>query len=94
MFTEEQENKIYAALKEKAPIPGPCPICGNRTWALQGSGFIFMALQKGLGNISLGGPGIPFIALHCAKCGNTMFLNILVLGLRDMVEQTKPEKVD
>jgi hypothetical protein len=34
--------------------------------------------------VVLGGPTLPSAALVCQTCGNTIFLNLIVLGLLDL----------
>jgi hypothetical protein len=86
-FTPEAQAKVLAALNQRG-APHNCPLChqSNR-WAFADA-FYFMVAQDGLPNVSLGGRGMPCAALVCSNCGNTQFINLLVLGLADLVGMT------
>jgi hypothetical protein len=98
-FTPEQSERILARVRERTgPEPGTsirdCPICGHSEWGLQQGGVVFLILQSpdAGGSLVLGGPTLPSVALVCGRCGNTQLLNLLVLGLGDLLK--KPEPVE
>jgi hypothetical protein len=57
-----------------------CSVCGTNKWNFSG-GFINLTLSKNPKSTLLGGPGLPLVPLSCANCGNTHFLNLLILGV-------------
>lgn len=85
-FTPQDKERIIAAIKEKAPQFGRCVICGQANWSLQ-DGFVTPTLQSNLKSVTLGGTVLPSIALTCSNCGNTHLLNVIVLGLRDLLDK-------
>jgi len=84
-FTPDQKDKILDRIKERAVFMRECAVCGNNKWELA-DGFTFLTLQDNLGQINLGGRGQPCAAMSCTKCGNTHLLNLLVLGLGNLIE--------
>ncbi len=53
-----------------------CPTCSGSDWFL---GDILVRVQAS--NALVGGVGFPLIGMVCKKCGNTQFLNTLVMGI-------------
>lgn len=92
-FTKEEADQIKAAIIEKAPTLGVCPICGNKNWRVTNE-FIALTVQEDLQSIKLAGVSLPLIPITCSNCGNTHFLNLITLGLRDLVEKKGGEKVE
>lgn len=85
-FTDNEQQKILAAIQAKVPQIKNCPICGSVKWNLS-VGVVTLSIQEQPGTIVLGGPGMPCIPLVCLNCGNTVLLNMMVLGLKDMLEK-------
>ena len=85
-FTKEEREQIRNAIEEKAPKFNRCPLCLNQNWDLQ-DGFAFPTLQDRTGGQEIGGPGLPSVVIVCDNCGNTHFLNAMVLGLKDLVNR-------
>ena len=83
-LSPEVKNEILAAISARAPMPGACSICRTGQWTLS-DGFVFFPTQDSAGSYVIGGPVLPNIALICSHCGNTVFLNLLVLGLGHLV---------
>ena len=92
---EEILNKILDALKQKAGNrTHTCSICGQMNWVL-GDRFVRLpADTRASGGVSLtlGGPTYPLAVLICANCGNTHFLNLLLLGFQNLDELTITEE--
>lgn len=88
-FTKEELERIMAALKEKVPKPENCPICGNEDWNV-GDNLVAVVLQEDAKQLKLTGSILPCIPVTCSNCGNTHLLNLIILGLRDLV--VKEEK--
>lgn len=85
-FTQDQKERIVSAITQRAPTVTACPVCGNAQWTLA-DGLVLLPLQTPEAGIVLGGPGLPCAALTCTRCGNTRLLNLIVLGLRDLLEK-------
>ncbi|MFC2069180.1 hypothetical protein ACFLTP_09290 [Chloroflexota bacterium] len=49
-------------------------------------------IQKDVKQIKLKGPFLPCIPVTCTNCGNTHLLNLITLGLKDLVEKKEREK--
>ena len=92
-FTQEELERIVAVLREKAPNPGNCTICGNDNWEV-GEEFIALVLQGDAKSLKLAGSFLPCIPVTCSKCGNTHLLNLITLGLRDLVEKKEEKRVE
>ncbi len=90
-FSEEDRAKIVAAITKRVPKIGVCPICGNPDWQFQ-DGFIRIVVQKDIRNISLGGQNYPCVVIICKNCGNTHLLNLITLGLGDLIGEKDVEK--
>ena len=66
-LTEQDKQKIIEALQERGANE-PCPRCRNTDFTVV-DGYFYQALQTELNAISLGGPGVPSVAVVCTKCG-------------------------
>jgi hypothetical protein len=84
-FTAEELVRINAAIQEKAGGYKPCHVCGTTTWIVY-PGLVPLTIQ-------LKGPivgteetivGTSCVMLVCQKCGNTILLNVFILGLGDL----------
>jgi hypothetical protein len=59
---------------------GGCPICGDTKWTILD--YVVQPITLGGNNaINLGGPGYPQVMILSNKCGYTVFLNAVVMGL-------------
>ncbi|MFC1984992.1 hypothetical protein ACFLUW_01140 [Chloroflexota bacterium] len=91
-FTKDEQKLILAALEKKVPKPENCPICGNENWNV-GDSMVALVVQGNAKKLNITGPIMPCIPVTCANCGNTHLLNLIGLGLRDLVEEKKREKI-
>jgi hypothetical protein len=98
-FTRETIDRILRTLNERtAETPEEfttCSFCGHHEWTAS-EGYVFLAVQdEPPNNIRLGGRGLPLFPLTCTTCGNTLFFNLMVLGLGDLLktdEKTETEE--
>jgi hypothetical protein len=91
-FSEEETKRVLAAIQQRVPEVASCPVCGQRDWTLA-DGLVRLTLQEKRGVVVLGGRNMPCVALTCKRCGNTLLLNVIVLGLRDLAtEKGEPEE--
>lgn len=83
-FTDAQMARIEAAVRARITGSTRCPLCGHNTWNI-GRDLAQVPIQRLFPDV-LGPPrNYPGIALICQVCGNTHFLNALVLELDDLV---------
>ena len=75
-------EEIIAKIKEKAGQPGIgiCSLCRNNEFTLA-DGFVNLSVSPSAQSIQIGGQQLPSVALVCTTCGNTLVINLLVLGL-------------
>ena len=86
VFSESDKVRIREALDRHGAQSRTCQMCGTSGWILA-DGWVFLSLTESLGNLRIGGPGLPCIALSCGNCGDTHLFNALILGLRDLVNR-------
>jgi hypothetical protein len=81
-YTKAAAEKIVEALKQQGATRA-CALCGKGPWALADA-FYFLTAQQDLPNVSVGSPGMPLAAMVCENCGNTVLINMLILGLEEL----------
>ncbi len=85
MLTPEQQQRILAVFEQRtqALFAGSCPLCRHKAWTLA-DGII----RLNIGPVYASGQfpaEMPCVALVCSNCGHTEMLNLISLGLGDMV---------
>jgi hypothetical protein len=71
--------RVIAALKRKLVEDAVCPFCSNSKWGVQPGVYrIRQYVKTSSGESS--GDALPSAALVCMVCGNTHFMNLIVLG--------------
>ena len=80
MFKLNQE-KFLTEINTKW-INKNCPMCGHNNWAISPDMATLVNLDEKWG-IQLGGKIMPLVAITCSNCGNTVFVNPLVLKSLD-----------
>ena len=92
-MTEQEKNEAIQALNGKnAKLP--CPRCGGNQFTLL-DGYLPASVhpsQNSLGNVIVGGPIIPCIAVACANCGFLALHAMVPLGLLKKRERSSSEK--
>jgi hypothetical protein len=68
-------DKVAAHLKKVWRGAG-CVLCGCTTWELHG--YVTVVLGDAPGGGATGTEGLPCVALVCQRCGNTVFINLVV----------------
>ena len=62
-----------------------CQLCGKNNWQIQGKPAFVFIVAPDLGHNSFlhGGnqDGLPFVVMACKTCGNTLFINSMILEL-------------
>lgn len=86
-FTTEVRDKIIQKLNEQQLYPS-CPRCAPRssTWTLV-DGYVALPIQKNFRSFNTFGQTLPCIALVCNNCGNTQLINLISIGLRELIEE-------
>ena len=74
-------EKVNAALDDRKVTMLPCNVCGEKDTFFLSEGYAVVALTPAGNTMALGGRGMPLLPLCCLKCGNTIFLSALLLGL-------------
>jgi hypothetical protein len=78
---KELSLRIIERLEERTKGSKPCSVCGQDDWMVQAK-FAAITLTKDANRLVLGGESMPTVPLICTNCGNTHFLNLLVLGFK------------
>jgi len=91
-MSKKQEiiKKIADRLSERAGEPKPCSLCGETNWQLQDM-YANIIASHDPSTMNIGGQSFPTIPLVCMNCGNTHFINLLVLGFREELKDLKFE---
>jgi hypothetical protein len=86
MTPEEDSARIIRAIYDRVPL-AKCSFCHAENFTLA-DGFVRLDLSEFRSSvIKIGGvPSLPTVALICQKCGNTMLLNLMILGLGDLLQ--------
>lgn len=82
-------NSIIAEIRKRLPVI-VCPLCQRRDWTIPSEGFSVVQLQDQLEIYNFGGPSMLLMPISCNTCGNTHFINLLTIGLGDLLKG-KPE---
>lgn len=69
-LTPENQRVFLIALTKAGALSPVCPVCANRTWAVQGI-YALNGVFQPLGDESMvpDGHALPIIAANCEKCG-------------------------
>ena len=79
---EEILKRITDALKERVGNRAViCPVCGNQSWSL-GDSYAVLSISEKLTEETRKG-FIPLVPVMCKRCGNTQFINLLILGFKE-----------
>ena len=79
------QNAIIAKIAERAGgRVGPCSVCRTEKFTLT-DGFALISISDQPNLVQLGGQTLPSVALVCTNCGNTLLINLLLLGMHDLV---------
>ena len=97
-FSPEQLERVLAAVKDRVPNTGKCQICGSDDWQIQ-DGMAQVTMHPipfpaptafPTSRWTIPSPFLPSVVLICTTCGQTVFLNALVLGLGDLLGPPPP----
>ena len=82
-LTPAQRERIIAAVKSRLGVITRCPACDHKGWTLAG-GLVFLSMSDSSDTLMVGDNSLPSVAMTCNHCGNTLLLNLRVLGLADL----------
>jgi hypothetical protein len=99
-WSDEARARILKAFLTRMPRQalGPCPLCQTLSWGLE-DGFVGLAGSTEMIGQPLGAQQssyasqdlvLPMAALVCTNCGNTYLINLMYLGLKDLLLQQQP----
>ena len=74
-------EKLVQAINQKW-VSKNCPVCGKNNWHI-GSNMVTMLNVREDKSIEIGGSITPVVAVTCNECGNTIYINPLVIGCTD-----------
>lgn len=79
-LSKEAQEEIIAKITAKVGALKPCSFCGGGPWELANA-YTQVSLTDDLRSIVIGGQMIPAVVVNCRNCGNTVLLNMILLGL-------------
>jgi predicted nucleic-acid-binding Zn-ribbon protein len=81
LLTEDDKKKIVDWLRNTSwGLDAKCPICGDTNWAI--GEYLVQPVTLGAGGgLQLGGTGYPQIQIISTRCGYTIFLNAVIVGI-------------
>lgn len=85
LLSADERQKIADWINSKTPLVGKCPTCGDRKWQVLDH-LVYSPIHYRSGML-IGGPNYPHAGIICTNCGNTQFLNAVMIGL---VESSQP----
>jgi len=80
VLTEQEANRIIAALEAKNVLQRPCPICGQDRWTLI-DGYTPMPIRSTASDSNLVGAFETTVSLFCLNCGFIRQHAVRVLNL-------------
>ena len=89
---KEFAKRAIAKVKEKLAMDNlPCQLCGIHDWQLEKAPAFVVLWDVDSEKIPIFSSdskitGLPLVALTCKNCGNTLFVNSMILGLGDLIE--------
>ncbi len=81
-LSEAQHKQLLEHLQEKWKAPAACHVCKSNDWEVPVE--IYEMREFHGGSMVLGGNSsiIPTCPITCKVCGNTVFINPLVAGIK------------
>jgi len=71
-------------------VDNKCPLCATNRWNI--SDKIYELREYNEGTLVLGGTIVPLIPVTCQNCGNTVFINSIVIGITKLEKGNKDGK--
>lgn len=94
-MTEEEPDAasvVNDAMKSRGVEMLPCDVCGEKDSFTLIDGYHLAAIAPNSKHHVLGGKNMPLLPICCTKCGNTKFLNSLILGIGGDIFRTQNEQ--
>jgi len=86
-FDDEKKKNASDWLTQKWTKNKECEICGSNQWTLA-EGLVMSMPFVGRAFV-IGGPSYPQLQIICNTCGNTKFLNAVIMGITNDKELAK-----
>lgn len=87
-LSREQKEKFIRWLTQKTNGRTiACSICNTAKWNI-GDDLVIPPVFKNQGT-QLGGVGYPQVMLICHNCGHTVFMNAVIAGLTESIEEAE-----
>jgi RNase P subunit RPR2 len=87
-WSQDVASKIIAKLNQVLPNM-KCPLCHTDDWIVA-SGYVFLSAYEHpssmMRELYRKGGELPCVAITCKVCGNTHLMNLLQLGLGDLLK--------
>jgi hypothetical protein len=91
-FTYEILQRIIHALTERMGPDPSCPLCHHNNWTVS-DGPVFLSVEEKARRVPpSGGRSLPCVPITCIHCGNTHLVNLVTLGLGDLLLQGEGEE--
>jgi len=78
-------DAVGEALSSRGINIAPCNVCHEESSFLLTDGFVVAPLSQVSYPTMQPGPNMPLISIYCSKCGNTIFMSSIVLGLSPLL---------
>lgn len=85
-------DKINLRLKERDVKMKNCSVCDEPNSFNVMDAYAVVSVSSKGNHIDFSGRNMPLLPIVCRKCGNTIFLNALVLGLGNDLFDQEPLK--
>ncbi len=72
------KEKLIDSINQKW-LTKKCPMCGKNNWNIDDNMMTMLCVGED-NSIQIGGKIIPVVTVICKECGNTIFINPLVIN--------------
>jgi|SRR5579872_2992465 len=91
-LSPDEAKKISERLVAWGAYNRPCAVCNDKAWTI-GAHIVEIEVRFLFKSRKLGGASYPGVLLICQTCGNTQFLNALILEVVPP-DEAPPEKAE
>lgn len=88
MKSTEESRALIIDVLAKRGAPKACPLCQTQIGWTISEGFVTLLVHDDPLKIQMAsGKGLPCAVLLCDNCGNTHLINLVKLGLQDLLRE-------
>lgn len=87
-WNDKQQQLINVWLTNKWGANKQCPMCGHVSWSAGPMPGLVVRGANDSGDMMAG--GYPCVVVTCTNCGNTILVNAIVAGIRDLPAAEPP----